>query len=280
MATLRDDTIYDVGLHKGEDTAFYLRKGYRVVAIEASSELVERASQRFADAVASGRLHLIHGAVAPAAAGDKIIFYQNPGQPVWGTTKAEWAGRNAQLGFPSHQTVVDRIDMADVYRCHGVPFYLKVDVEGVDRLVLEELKSFPERPQYVSLESEKVDFSELKAEMELLRSLGYTKFKVVQQQTIPGTSITTHSRDGHPFEHEFDAHASGPFGDDLPEPWLNHDQALDEYKAVFRRYRHFGDSSLIRKIPVKARRILTKLYRIGTGDRAPLPGWFDTHASL
>ena len=29
------DLIYDVGMHRGEDTAFYLRKGFRVVAVEA-----------------------------------------------------------------------------------------------------------------------------------------------------------------------------------------------------------------------------------------------------
>ena len=51
------------------------------------------------------------------------------------------------------------MDIAEIYRTYGVPFYLKIDVEGADRLVLEELKSFSNRPQYVSLESEKVDFN-------------------------------------------------------------------------------------------------------------------------
>ena len=34
------DLIYDVGMHKGEDTEFYLRKGFRVIAIEADPDLV------------------------------------------------------------------------------------------------------------------------------------------------------------------------------------------------------------------------------------------------
>ena len=29
------DLIYDVGFHQGEDTAYYLKKGFRVVAFEA-----------------------------------------------------------------------------------------------------------------------------------------------------------------------------------------------------------------------------------------------------
>jgi len=39
------DLIYDVGLHKGEDAEFYLRKGFRVVAFEADSDLVDFAGK-------------------------------------------------------------------------------------------------------------------------------------------------------------------------------------------------------------------------------------------
>ena len=35
------DLIYDVGMHNGADTAFYLAKGFRVVAVEANPELVQ-----------------------------------------------------------------------------------------------------------------------------------------------------------------------------------------------------------------------------------------------
>ena len=32
--------IYDVGMHNGDDTAYYLRRGFRVVAIEPNPALV------------------------------------------------------------------------------------------------------------------------------------------------------------------------------------------------------------------------------------------------
>ena len=31
-----NNLIFDVGLHTGQDTAFYLKKGFRVIAIEAN----------------------------------------------------------------------------------------------------------------------------------------------------------------------------------------------------------------------------------------------------
>ncbi len=41
---LVEDLVDHVGAHKGEDTAFYLAKGYRVVALEANGELIRTAS--------------------------------------------------------------------------------------------------------------------------------------------------------------------------------------------------------------------------------------------
>jgi hypothetical protein len=38
--------IYDVGAHKGEDTEFYLIRGFSVIAIEAVPELCERTQIR------------------------------------------------------------------------------------------------------------------------------------------------------------------------------------------------------------------------------------------
>ncbi len=276
---MKNDLIFDVGLHTGDDADFYLRKGFSVVGIEASPNLVAKSRLRFEQAISSGKLHLVEGAIAPASAGDKVIFYENC-QSDWGTIKPEWALRNEILGCPSERIEVSRVDIADIYRLYGIPFYLKVDIEGVDRLLLEELKGFRDRPYYVSLESEKIDFDQLKGEMGLLKNLGYTKFKVVQQGNIRGSKIKTSTLDGRQFEYVFGSHASGPFGDDLPPPWLTYDEAIEEYKAIFRRYKYFGDYGRIRKFPVKAQKAIRKLYRTITGHKGPLPGWFDTHAKL
>ena len=35
------ELIYDVGMNTGDDTAYYLNRGYRVVAIEANPDLVD-----------------------------------------------------------------------------------------------------------------------------------------------------------------------------------------------------------------------------------------------
>ncbi len=279
MNNVKSHLIYDVGLHRGEDTDFYLKKGFDVIAFEANPELISKCKSRFRVEIATGRLRIIEGAIAPPSAGETVTFYKNP-MSVWGTIEAAWAARNSKLGHPSETIEVPRVDIGGIYQSCGIPFYLKIDIEGVDRLVLETLKQFETRPHFVSIESEKVDFSQLHADLELLRDLGYTKFKTVQQADIPGARIRTRALDGKELEYRFENHSSGPFGEDLPLPWLNFDEILHECDAVFGRYRLFGDNSAFIKMPTRTQKALGKCYKLWTGYRGPLPGWHDIHASL
>jgi hypothetical protein len=44
MTAVLKNLIYDVGMNDGNDTAYYLSRGFRVVAIEANPVLVEQLS--------------------------------------------------------------------------------------------------------------------------------------------------------------------------------------------------------------------------------------------
>ena len=50
--------IFDVGAHEGEDSAFYLSRGFDVVAVEANPILVEKLLDRFRDEISAGRFTL------------------------------------------------------------------------------------------------------------------------------------------------------------------------------------------------------------------------------
>jgi hypothetical protein len=70
------------------------------------------------------------------------------------------------------------------------------------------VKALEDRLQFISIETEINHFSRALGKIELLRSLGYRKFKPVPQQTIMG--LVSHARDGRAFEHVFERGASGP----------------------------------------------------------------------
>ena len=62
-----EDLIYDVGMHRGKDTEFFLGKGFRVVAIEANLGFVEMVRHRLSGDVDSGRLTILGVAISDRA---------------------------------------------------------------------------------------------------------------------------------------------------------------------------------------------------------------------
>ena len=56
------DLIYDVGMHKGEDTEFYLKKGFQVVAFDADPNLVALCRKRFSNIIDQQKLTIVEGA--------------------------------------------------------------------------------------------------------------------------------------------------------------------------------------------------------------------------
>ncbi|HRI87504.1 MAG TPA: FkbM family methyltransferase [Candidatus Hydrogenedentes bacterium] len=277
-AVKQTDLIYDVGLHKGEDTDFYLKKGFRVVAFEADPELAAACRKRFATWIEEQKLVIVEGAIVSPeilAKGSKTItFYKNIENSVWGTVNEEWAARNEKLGASSHTIEVPIVDFPARLIEFGVPYYLKLDIEGADTACLKYLKESPVKPSYVSMESEMVSFDKLRAEIALLDELGYTGFKAVQQQDIEKQSIPKPASEGREVAYRFQPGSSGMFGKELPGIWLDKDRILREYGNIFQLYRMFGNDSWMRRhAPTRFLiRVLQKL------RGSPLPGWYDTHA--
>lgn len=268
-----DDLIYDVGLHRGEDTAFYLALGYRVVAFEADPQNAEHCRRRFEREIDRGRVTIIEGAIAPPGQ-ESMTFYRSSRLSMWGTTDAEWVERrDAVAEFES--VTVPTVDFRESIAQHGVPHFMKIDIEGADRHCLEVVRDLNSRPRFLSIESEKFSWDALLEEFDLLASLGYGRFAVVQQANIPGRILRTNDRHGNALEYRFERDASGAFGGDL-SPWLKRDAALERYRDVFRDYRRFGEDSTLRRWRV-GRAALARLPKL-TGRS--YPGWYDTHAML
>jgi FkbM family methyltransferase len=277
-----DNLIFDVGMHKGEDTDYYLKKGFEVIGFEADPDLAAYCRRRFSSEIENGKFRIIEGAIVETKSGyiegQTVKFYKNKKITVWGTVVDEWAQRNEILGASSDVIDVAVVDFAQCLMEFGIPHYLKVDIEGADLICIRALLNFEQKPDYVSVESETEVFAKLVAELDMLTQLGYTKFKAVQQAGISSQSEPNPAKEGCYVGYQFQDGSSGLFGEDLPNRWKNYHQVINDYRSIFLLYKLFGDNGklsqyTIGKIFTKIlRRILWKLFRI------PLPGWYDTHA--
>ena len=275
------DLIYDIGFHKGEDTAFYLKKGFRVVAFEAHPRLAEQGRQLFADALGEGRFTMVEGAIVGADSGRPgaatVNFYINESKALWGTTQQSWVDRNARVGTASRAITVATVDFVGCLQTHGVPHFMKIDIEGSDWYCLEALRQVAERPDFVSIESERTDADRAQMEIALLESLGYRSFQIVQQTRVPWQVVPNPSLEGNACTHRFSLESSGLFGADLPAGGsVDRTEITAAYEQIFARHRAFGERSLLRRFPGMGRALWEIEKRFGV----PLPGWYDTHARL
>ncbi len=267
------DLIFDVGLHHGEDTAYYLAKGYRVVGFEANPDLAQACRLRFADELAEGRLEIVEGAISDSGEAT-IAFFVHPAKSDWGTTDAQWVDRNARTTDGAvRRIVVPTIDFVATLTRTGMPAFMKIDIEGADQVCLHALRRFTTVPYSLSIESSKESLEALADELDLLADLGYTEFAAMQQALLPGRTISTRTHSGGPLTYTFERHSSGPFGDDIAR-WCDRDAILARYRRIFVGYRLLGDRSVIHR---------SRLGRLAIGSlqhrlHLPLPGWYDTHA--
>lgn len=163
-------TIFDVGMFDGADTEYYLDMGYRVVAVEANPELAERAKERFAEHVKAGRLTVVNRAIGPKdSTVDLILAGDDLGSS---SVHADRVADKRPQGTVSVRTVT----VDELMEEHGVPYFLKSDIEGADRECVLSLR--PKRaPKYLSFEAGP-DVEEL---IDHAASVGYRLFQVIDQ---------------------------------------------------------------------------------------------------
>ncbi len=257
-----------MGFHKGEDTEFYLAKGFRVVSLEADPKLWAAGCERFAGAIADGRLNLVNRALVDSSQPSEITFYQSTNS-VWGTIDPLWAERNRRMGAESVAITVKTTTMAGLLSEFGTPYFAKFDIEGMDMVGVEGLGDAEVRPAYISIESEKDSFKALRREFTVMQGLGYDGFKVVPQSKVPVQRCPQPARHGTYVDHRFAEGASGLFGEEAPGAWLSAEAAIAVYKDIFFRYALVGDD------PIAPRWARSLAWRLGV--RAD---WYDTHAKL
>ena len=127
---------------------------------------------------------------------------------------------------------------------------MKIDIEAGDLFCLKDLDP-RSLPHFISVESEcggsdhPLTTAEFLMTIRVLYDLGYRSFKLVNQYTL--TPVTTASQ-GISLAQElidearrklcayhnwhFPIESSGPWGDDLPGPWMTYEQAVQLYCSV------------------------------------------------
>ncbi len=273
-----DDLIFDVGCNNGDDTDFYLRKGFRVVAIDADKELCDQAVRRFASEIASTQCEVIWGAVSQRG-GETTEFYICNELSDWNTTDPYFVERNKRGGSTYRTVKVPTINVAELMQTRGTPYYMKVDIEGADDIPLQNLLGSAQVPRYVSIEIAQHDLSLGLGQIDLMKKLGYTHFNFFNQGIRPQVRAPIPAREGEYAEFDGGACTTGLFGRELGGRWLTASEADKRFAGIYRRHVLFRDHKLYSKGGKFGGTVLSKIHnrlrRHLLGDPV---AWYDLHA--
>ncbi len=206
--------IYDIGANTGDDLAYYLLKADRVVAVEANADLCRRMAEEHEEAVASGRLAIVNSAVMARRdrSARTIPFYLHDNHVL--STLVE---PKAHLMRHYRKVEVDALTLDELFARHGAPWFAKIDIEGYDSILVEDLFAIGIFPQYLSCE-----IHSRRAARQVLGCREYRAFKLVEGADVArdyaAAKIST--AEG-PCTFSFPAHAAGPFGEDVLGPWYD-----------------------------------------------------------
>src|SRR5262245_51790206 len=191
--------IFDIGAHVGQDTDFYLQRGFRVVAVEADPDLARRLRARFGIALARGHLVVVEAAVGARSGAGK--FYRL-GPSLIGTALPARATWSLVLGEHCEEIDVAFVTLADLIARYGKPHYMKIDIERAVTLCSDGLRDAP-TPSYLSLEAESRDFERFKRDVAAIGELGYDRFQLVRRQVVPRQRIPDPPFEGRAVQYQF-----------------------------------------------------------------------------
>jgi FkbM family methyltransferase len=214
------DLIFDIGLHKGHDSRFYLEKGFRVVGVEATPQLCAVAAANNKRHIQSGKFTIVERALHERS-DDIVQFFVNPEKDDWGSLDRG----AAEKGVGNATAVaVKTISFEDLVAAHGEPYFIKCDIEGGDALFVRSLLASTIRPKFVSIEATCAD------DIARLLACGYDRFQIVNQYMNPFVKAPNPAREGKFVDAAFTHETSGLFGLELPpERWTDFTSAIRNF---------------------------------------------------
>ena len=165
--------IFDIGANKGQNLNYFLEKADIVVAIEANINLVKKIQSDFKQFVDSGKLIIENVALTNNENIKQIDFYISKVDDVLSTVYPDDINK-----FYKQQVRCDKASLLiqkylKDYNISEIE-YIKIDIEGSDKLVLDDLLQHNILAKNLSAECQEPEV------LELLLNSPYKSFKFVE----------------------------------------------------------------------------------------------------
>jgi FkbM family methyltransferase len=212
--------IYDLGANVGSNLEYYLKKADRVVAVEANPALAEKLRIQFASAISAGQLFIEQSVISVEKDVAHVPFYIHKLH----SAISQFPKPDAAILDDFNCVLLPAKSIAAIIKQYGAPWYIKIDLEHYDAIVLKSLFENDIRPPFISAEAHHADIL-----ISLAGIGGYQAFQSVDAYVIPNQfkNHTIQTRNGAE-KYSFASHSAGPCADDLGGRWLTAENIIGQ----------------------------------------------------
>ena len=205
--------IYDFGANNGDNIPYYLLKSDLVIAVEANPELCNLIKNRFNKEIEDKKLIVENCILISKTSSPTNKFYLHKERHLL----SQFPKPEPGLLYKFNEATIISKNVIEIIKKYGKPYYIKIDLENYDHIILKEIFINNIKPKYISAESTFIDIYCL---MILLGE--YKSFKLVNGDNVQFVyeKKTIETLNGKE-EYSFPANSAGPFGNDIIGPWIS-----------------------------------------------------------
>ena len=203
--------IYDFGAARGENIPYYLLRSDFIVAIEADPENCNFIKNKFKKEIEDKKLFLENCIVTEKT--EKNIFYKHLNNYLLGQFPKP--NQSLEINFKKLELVSK--DVIQIIKTYGSPYFVKIDVEQYDEVILKRILSNNIKPNYISVEGTHPKM------LDLLHNVGgYNSFKLVEGSDVEYLYRNSKIETGlTKKKYSFTKNSAGPFGNDIYGNWIS-----------------------------------------------------------
>ena len=206
--------IYDFGASDGRNIPYYLLKSDLVIAVEANPKNCEIIKKKFTEEIDRKKLIIKNCIVSNQNSKNSEFFIHKTNNLL------------SQFPKPKNNIIdnfskinLESIDVVYLIQKYGEPYYIKIDVEEYDNVILKKIFDSNISPNYISAEAINTEVISL-----FLNNKNYNSFKLIEGNTIGllyrNAKITVNNKK---IRYSFHKDSAGPFGNDLYGNWIKKD---------------------------------------------------------
>lgn len=207
--------IYDFGANNGDNIEYYLSKSDLLIAVEANPELCDLIKEKFKQEINNKRL-IVENCILTSNSSETLQeFYINKENNLL-----------SQFPRPDEKYInnfylkrVPSKNVVNIIKEYGDPYYIKIDIEKYDHILLFELLNNKIVPNYISAEANTLDVF-----CSLVLLGDYKSFKLVNGEDVHIVYKKAKIQTLNGFKnYTFPKNSAGPFGNDINGPWISRD---------------------------------------------------------